>query len=182
VKRLLGAVALVIFATAPALADPKSDVMAAFLQFGKASSYHVSVNTKQGSIEADMAPPAKLHMISPQFEMIKIDTTTWLKIGGQWRQMSIPGLDTMTGVVTDKIAMLKGNAQPDDYTVVDLGMKVPLSGGAPLHAYTVTNKAGTSPATIFIDGGRVVEVDDARDATSMTFSKFNVPVDIKPPM
>jgi hypothetical protein len=181
-KRFLFALALVAFAAAPALADPKSDVMSAFMQFGKATSYHMSVSSKRGSMEADMALPGKMHMISPQFEMIKIDTTTWMKIGGQWRQMSMPGMDTMTAAVTGRIAMLRGSEQPDDYTVNDLGMKSSLTGGAPMHAYSVTNKAGTSPATIFIDGGKVVEVDNAGDGTSITFSKFNAPVDIQPPM
>jgi len=179
-KRLLCALALVAFTAAPALADPKSDVLAAFLQFGKASSYHMEFATKHGSMEADMAPPGKMHLISPQFEMIKIDTATWMKIGGQWRQFSVPGMETMTGAVTSTIAMAKGD--PEDFTVTDLGLKSPLSGGSPVHAYSVTNKAGKSPATIFIDGGKVVEIDNATDGTSVKISQYNAPVDIHPPM
>jgi hypothetical protein len=178
-KRLLCAFVLVAFAAAPALADPKSDVLAAFLQFGKATSYHIDVAAKRGSVEADMAPPGKMHIISPQFEMIKIDTMTYMKIGGQWRQMSMPGMEAMTGAVTSTMSMTKGD--PDDFTVTDLGMKSPNSGGSPLHAYAVTNKAGKSPATIFIDGGKVVEIDNT-DGTSVKISKYNVPVDIQPPM
>lgn len=178
-KRLLCAIALVAFTAAPALADPKSDVLAAFIQFGKATSYHIDVAAKRGSVEADMAPPGKMHIISPQFEMIKIDTMTYMKIGGQWRQMSMPGMEAMTGAVTSTMSMTKGD--PDDFTVTDLGMKSLNSGGSPLHAYSVTNKAGKSPATIFIDGGKVVEIDNT-DGTSVKISKYNVPVDIQPPM
>jgi hypothetical protein len=178
-KRLLCALALVAFAATPALADPKSDVLAAFLEFGKATSYHIDVTAKRGSVEADVAPPGKMHVVSPQFEMIKIDATTYMKIGGQWRQMSIPGMEAMTGAVTSTLAMTKSN--PDDFTVTDLGMKSPSSGGSPLHAYAVSNKTGASPATIFIDGGKVVEIDST-DGTSVKISKYNVPVDIQPPM
>jgi len=179
IKRLLCALALVVFAATPALADPKSDLMAAFLQFGKATSYHMDVTAKRGTVAIDVAPPGKMHVISPQFEMIKIDTTTYMKIGGQWRSMSIPGVEAMTGAVSSTMAMTKG--EPDDFTVTDLGMKSPNAGGSPLHAYSVTNKAGKSPATIFIDGGKVVEIDNT-DGTSVTISKYNVPVDIQAPM
>jgi len=179
IKRSLCALGLVAFAAAPALADPKSDVLAAFLQLGKATSYHIDVAAKGGSVEADMAPPGKMHVISPQFEMIKIDTTTYMKIGGQWRQMSIPGMEAMTGAVMSSIALTKG--EPDDFTVTDLGMKSPNSGGLPLHAYSVANKAGKSPATVFLDGGKVVEIDST-DGSNVKISKYNVPVDIQPPM
>jgi hypothetical protein len=127
-----------------------------------------------------MALPSKMHMTSAQFEMIKIDATTWIKIGGQWRQFAMPGMDQMTGPLTGAIAATHYD-NPDDLVVSDLGMKSPASGGAPLHAYSVTNKAGKSPATIFLDGGRVVEVDNT-DGTCVQFSKFNVPVDIEPPI
>jgi hypothetical protein len=179
IKRSLCALGLVVFAAAPALADPKSDVMAAFLQFGKATSYHMDVAAKRGSLEVDMVPPGKMHVISPQFEMIKIDATTYMKIGGQWRSMSIPGMEAMTGAVMSSMAMTKG--EPDDFSVTDLGMKAPSSGGSPLHAYSVTNKTGKTPATIFIDGGKVVEIDST-DGSSVKISKYNVPVDIQAPM
>jgi hypothetical protein len=179
IKRSLCALALVAFAAAPAMADPKSDVMAAFLQFGKATSYHIDIAAKRGSIEADMVLPGRMHIVSPQFEMIKIDTTTYMKIGGQWRSMSMPGMEAMTGAVTSRMAMTKGT--PEDFTVTDLGMKSPDSGGSPLHAYSVANKAGNSPSTIFLDGGKVVEID-GDGGTSVKISKYNVPVDIQPPM
>jgi hypothetical protein len=44
----------------------------------------------------------------------------------------------------------------------------------------MTNKAGKSPATVFLDGGIVREID-SNDGTSMVISKIGVPVDISPP-
>lgn len=178
-KRLLCALVLVVFGASPALADPKSDVMAAMAGFAKASSYHVSVVGKLGGIEGDMALPSKMHITSAQFEMIKIDSATWIKIGGKWRQLQIPGMDRMTAGISGAIHTARG--KEDDMVVTDLGMKAPAAGGPPLHAYGVTNKAGKSPATIFLDGGTLTEVDGS-DGTAVKFSKFNVPVDISPPI
>jgi hypothetical protein len=179
-KRLLCALALFAFAAAPALADPKSDVLAAMANLQKAGTYHITFNGKNNqTMNADFALPAKMHVVSPQMEMIKIDQTVWIKVGGQWRQMNIPGVEQMTGNVTAAIDMAKG--QTEDLIVTDLGMKTPLSGGSPLHAYTMTNKAGQSPATVFLDGRTLKEVDNT-DGSSVIFSKIGVPVDISPPM
>jgi hypothetical protein len=177
-KRLLFALALVAFGAAPALADPKSDVMAVMANFAKATSYHMSVTGKLGTIEGDMALPGKMHIMSPQFEMIKIDTTSWVKVGGVWRQFNMPGMEQMTAIVTETMATARGKVE--DLAVMDLGMKVPAGGGRPLHAYSITNNSGKSPSTIFADGSTLVEVD-APDGTAVKFSKFNVPVDISPP-
>jgi hypothetical protein len=179
-KRLLCALAVFAFAAAPALADPKSDVLAAMANLQKAGTYHIAFNGKNNqTMNADFALPAKMHVVSPQMEMIKIDQTVWIKVGGQWRQMNIPGVEQMTGNVTAAIDMAKG--QTEDLIVTDLGMKTPLSGGSPLHAYTMTNKAGQSPATVFLDGRTLKEVDNT-DGSSVIFSKIGVPVDISPPM
>jgi hypothetical protein len=177
-KRLLCALGLVVFAVAPALADPKSDLMAAMLQFGKATTYHMDVSAKGHTMAADMALPNKMHMMTPEFEMIKIDSTTWMKIGGKWRQFTVPGMDQITGVFNNAIATAHG--APEDLVVSDLGMKSPAGGGGPLHAYQVTNKSGKTPSTIFLDDNTLVEVDTI-DGTFVKFSKYNVPVDITPP-
>lgn len=177
-KRFLATLALLAFAAAPALADPKSDLMAAMVTFGKFTSYHMSVAAKGRTMEADFVVPGKMHMTSAQFEVITIDKTTWVKMGGKWQQFAFPGMDQVMGNVKSSIAAAHPN---DQTTVTDLGMKVPASGGPPLHAYSVSNEAGKSPATVFIDGsGRFVEVDNT-DGTTVRFSKFNDPADISPP-
>jgi hypothetical protein len=178
-KRLVCALALFAFAAAPALADPKSDIMGAMINLQKAGTYHITFNTKNNQkMDIDFALPAKMHMVSPQMEMIKIDQTVWIKAGGQWRQMNIPGMDQMTNSVTGAIDMAR--SQADELVVTDLGMKTPVTGGPPLHAYSMTNKAGKSPATVFLDGGVVREIDNT-DGSSAVFSKIGTPVDISPP-
>ena len=177
-KRLLAGAALFALITAPALADPKGDVTAAMIGLAKATSYHITISNHKGpAMEADMQAPGKMHMISPQFEFIKIGTTTWVKMNGAWQKFSLPGTNQMTGGVTNVLNMAH---RPDRLTVTDLGPKTPATGGWALHAYSIVNEAGKSPSTVFIDGGRLVEVDNI-DGSSVKFSKFNVPVDIEPP-
>lgn len=178
-KRLLAGFALFALATAPASADPKGDVMAAMIAFAKASSYHATVTSKnRPAMEFDMQAPGKMHLTSPQFEVIKIDATTWVKMNGTWQKFTLPGMEQMMGSVNGVIAMAR---QPDQVTVTDLGPKTPATGGAAVHAYSVANEAGKSPATVFIDGGQLVEVDGT-DGNAVRFSKFNAPVDIEPPV
>ena len=96
-KRLLCALALVVFAATPALADPKSDLLAAMGHFAKATTFHMSVTGRGRTMNGDFALPTKMHIISPQFEMIKIDTTTWVKLKGTWQKFALPGTDHMLG-------------------------------------------------------------------------------------
>ena len=147
-------------------------------QFAKAGSYHMSINSKGRTMDADIVNPGKMHMTSAQFEVIKIDTTTWVKAGGKWQQFNMPGMEQMMGGVNAAIASARAS---DQMTVTDLGMKAPASGGAPLHAYAVTNEAGKSPSTVFVDGGVLTEVDNS-DGTYVRFSKINAPIDITPPI
>jgi hypothetical protein len=179
-KRFICALALVVFTAAPALADPKSDLMAAMVGMTKATSYHMSISGRGHTMEADVAQPGKMHVIASQFEMIKIDSTMWMKMNGKWQQLNIPGMgEQMTGAVMQAMAM--AHASPEDVTVSDLGMKSPLGGGPPMHAYSVTNKAGKSPDMIYVSGGMVAEVDTG-DGSIVKLTNYNQPVDIHPPM
>jgi hypothetical protein len=180
-QRLPCALALVVFAAfaaTPALADPKSDVMAAMTQFAKATSFHVAVAGRGIAMDGDMALPSKMHVTAAQFELIKIDSRTWVRLGGKWQRLQLPGMDQMTAEINGAIATARDAS--NDMIVTDLGMQAPSAGGPALHAYRITNKTDKSPATVFLDGGRLVEVDNA-DGTSAQFSKFNAPVSIEPP-
>ena len=62
-KRLLCALALVVrLRSRAALADPKSDLVTAMLQFSKATSYHIAAAGKGRTMEADMMLPSKMHV------------------------------------------------------------------------------------------------------------------------
>jgi uncharacterized protein YaiE (UPF0345 family) len=167
-KRLLCALALVVFAAAPALADPKADVANAFILFGKASSYHISAAAKGRAVEVDTEKPDKMHVVSGPMELVKIGTTTWVKAGGSWQQFNFPGLDQITSAYSGALNVVQ--SPQDDVTVTDLGTKT--IDGTPLHAYSIVQKSGS--ATVYIDNGsgypvRVVTAD----GSSVTFSKFN---------
>lgn len=175
-KRLLGVLALVVFAASPALADPKSDMYAAMQKFGALKSYAVNATSPRGAVEIDMVVPNKQHLLAGPMEMIRIDGDTWVKMNGKWQKFAMPGIEQMTAGVNNAIKATKAN--PDDLTVTDLGMKSP--DGVPLHAYQVLVKNGGGPQTIYLDGsGMLVRIDSAQGP--VTFSKFNA-IDIEPPM
>ncbi len=177
-KRLLFTLVFVAFAAAPALADPKSDVVAAVLKFTTATSFHMTATAMGRTLDADFVPPDKMHLIAGPLELIKIGQTTWFNSGNTWRQFAMPGMDQLTGVFTNAIGTVR-NTSPDDVVVTDLGLKSP--AGIRLHAYAVTNKAGTTTATLYLDGnGTLVRVEGPGGST-VTFSKFNAPIDIQPP-
>lgn len=169
-KRLLCALVLFAFAAAPALADPKSDLMTALTQTAKQSSFHVTATDRGKTFDMDLAPPNKMHMMAGPMEFIKIDSTMYMKMNGTWRQMNIPGMETMMGSVTSAVGYAQGKYNPDDVTVTDLGMKSP--EGVPLHAYSVTNKTGHAPTTLFIDGSSRLARIEGENGMVIRFSKY----------
>ena len=176
-NRLLLALALTLTAAAPALADPTADVKNAMISFANAKSFHVSADDAGKNVEADIVPPAKAHFVAGPFELITISGTTWVKAGGSWHQFAIPGIDRITVFVTGAIDTVRN--PPADMVVTDLGTKS--IDGATLHGYTIANKAGASPRTIYLDGsGNLARVESSSGGV-VRFSKFNAPLDISPP-
>jgi hypothetical protein len=169
-KRLLFALALFAFAAAPALADPKSDLMTALMQTAKQPSFHVTATDKGKTFDMDMALPDKMHMMMGPMEMIKLGSTMYLKMNGTWRQMNMPGMDAMMGNVANYVAYARGKYNPDDTVVTDLGMKSP--DGIPMHAYSVTNKGDHDPTMLYIDSSSRLARVDAADGAVVRFSKW----------
>jgi hypothetical protein len=176
-KRLLLALALALAAYAPALADPASDVRGAMLALAKATSFHISATAGGQDVEADFLPPAKAHFVAGPVEVITVAGTTWVKLGGSWRQFTVPGMDRITGFVQGTIDTLRN--PPDDLVVNDLGMKS--VDGTTLHAYTVASKSGGYTNTVYLDRSGLLARIDAPNASVVRFSKFNAPLTIDPP-
>jgi hypothetical protein len=176
-NRLILALAVTLFAAAPALADPTSDVKNAMIAFANAKSFHVSAEASGRNVEADIVPPAKAHFIAGPFEMITISGTTWVKAGGSWHQFSVPGMDRITVFVNGAIDTVRN--PPADLVVTDLGTKT--IEGATLHGYTITNKAGDSPSTVYLDGSGMLARVEGSGGSVVRFSKFNAPLQIDPP-
>jgi hypothetical protein len=179
-KRLLVALALAVTVAAaavPASADPTADVRGAMIAFAKATSYHVSATAEGRDIEADFLPPSRAHFIAAPIEVITIDGTTWVKLGGGWRQFAVPGMDRITGFVQGTIDTMRN--PPDDMVVTDLGPKS--VDGAALHAYGVTTKSAAGTTTVYIDRSGLLARIDTNDGSTVRFSKFNAPLTIAPP-
>jgi hypothetical protein len=178
-KRLLCALALVASTAAPALADPKSDLIAAMIQFARVTSYHVTATDHGKTVEMDMALPGKMHLMMGPVEMIKIDAVTWIKMNGSWHQFTVPGMDRITSGVTHAIGYASGKYGPNDMVVRDLGMMSP--DGVPLHAYSVVTTSSKDAATLYLDrDGKLIRVDTT-DGAIVRFSKFNAIDPIVPP-
>lgn len=178
-KRLLLVLALVAATRFPVLADSTTDLKNAMLNLAKATSYHVTATVKGHEVDADMMPPAKIHVTASGMEMIKIDSEMYLKMGGSWRKFAIPGMDQMTQMFTGQLESAKHPAT--DMIVTDLGPKI--VDGVPLHGYSVRSKSDAHAAsTMYIDGaGNIVRIE-APDGGVITISKFNAPMTIDAPV
>jgi hypothetical protein len=176
-NRLLLALTLTLTTVTPALADPASEVKNAMIAFANAKSFHVSADAAGRNVEADIVPPAKAHFVAGPFEMITISGTTWVKAGGSWNQFTIPGMDRITVFVNGAIDTVRN--PPADMVVTDLGTRS--IDGASLHGYTITNKAGTSPSTIYLNGSGLPVRVESSGGSVVRFSKFNAPLEIDPP-
>jgi outer membrane lipoprotein-sorting protein len=179
-KRLLCALALVVFSAAPALADPKSDVTGAMVTLGTAKSYHVMVNSHGQTGDIDMVKPDKMHVVFGPMEMIKIANASYMKMNGSWQKFSMPGVsERLTGMYEG--VLKNATSHVDDLIVTDLGNKV--VDGVPLHAYTLKNKDSTvAPSTVYLDGKGMPVRMDTSDGTVVHFSKINDPITIDAPM
>jgi len=178
-----GAFVLAASLAAPAFATPTDDVKNALIALGQATSYHMVIESNGKTGEGDWVAPDKMEMTFGPTEIIRIGTTSWVHVHGQWMQLPASAASSMgagaTGGVTEAQSMA---ANAKDVTVTDLGMKT--VGGATFHAYSVTQKGDSSPRIIYVGGdGRVARIEHATASgtSSISFSKFNQPATITAP-
>ncbi len=180
-KPILLVAALLAIVVRPALADPQSDIVNAVLAFGKLTSYHVTVTARGHEIDGDVVNPGKMHVTAGPAEIIVIGKTSYVKVGSSWHEFTIPGMDRMFAPLT--YAQNLGTHRAD-IVVTDLGEKT--VDGTLLHAYSVRTSADDKPATVYVDASgtmRRVEVSSTEGGLAVvTFSNFNAPVTIAPPI
>jgi hypothetical protein len=172
---LVATIAFTMMCTGLALADGTSVLKNALVTTMKLPSYHMTMVTPvQGTVEADVINPGRMHMTMKGAEIIVVGQTMYMKQGGAWRKY--PGVDVMQ-TQTDPFKKLA--AEAGTYTVADVGMKV--VGGVPMHAYRSTSLKNHNVATLYVDGGgRIVRMETG--TTVMTMSKFGEAVSIVAPM
>lgn len=176
-NRLLAVIALVAATTAPAFANANDDVKNAMIALARASSYHMEIATGQGmQMSADVENPGRFHTYSPHAESIVVNGAMYMKMGGAWQKFPAAA---MRGMPSPADFMKTMTAQHNDYVATDLGMR--LAGGTMLHAYKVTSAAKGRTDTIYLDSsGKLARIE--ADASVIRFSKFNVPLNIHPPI
>jgi hypothetical protein len=173
--RLIATVALIAACTVAARADAPATLKQALLTTMKLPTYHMTmVSPVNGTIEADVANPGRMHITMKNMEMIVIDGTMYMKQGGAWRKF--PGVDIMK---TQSNPLQALAANKDNFTVDDLGTMT--IDGAALHAYRTTNVRTKSVGTVYVDGSmRIVRIEAGQMVMKM--SKFGEPVTIAAPM
>jgi hypothetical protein len=141
----------------------------------KLTSYHMTLITpEQGTVEADVINPGRMHMSMKNMEIIVVNQSMYMKQDGAWKKYPI---DDDLYMQTDPFKRLAADA--GTYTVDDLGMKV--VGGTPLHAYRSTSLKTHHVSTLYLDAGdRIVRIESGTMA--MTMSKFGEAVSIVAPM
>ena len=89
-RRMLPAIGLALLcASAPAAADPRDDLIAAFSKAMEKGRYAATISTGgRGATEMQMRVilPNRFHMKSPDTEMIILPQGTWMNANGQWMQ------------------------------------------------------------------------------------------------
>jgi hypothetical protein len=176
-SKITGLVATLAFAAmcaGLALADGSSALKDALVATMKLTTYHMTMTSPQGVVEADVINPGRMHVKMKDGEMIVVDKTMYMKQAGVWTKY--PGVDVMQ-TQTDPLKAFAAKAA--DYQVDDLGMK--LVDGATLHAYRTTNLKKKYLAMMYIDGsGRIVRLETG--TMVMVMSKFGEAVTIVAPM
>jgi len=179
-RRLLVASLVAAVTATSALASPTDDVTNALLALGKASSYHLVVQTSKGQkMDGDVVRPDKMHLTMGPMEMISLSDATYVKMNGSWMKMPQPMPQMQSGAFSYVNTL---GRSPKDVSVEDLGPKS--ADGAGYHAYKVTPSGG-KPSTVYIDGAGVVariDVTDPDGTSIVRFSNFNAPVNIVAPI
>jgi len=180
-RPLLLALFLAAATPAAALATPTDDVVNAFTKMGTASSYHMAIQSAQGSMDIDMVPPDKMHMMGAHVEMIRIGGATYVKVNGNWMKLpaAMPQMQQQMGAVS-YVQSVGNNAK--QAKVEDLGSRS--LDGATYHAYKVTGQ-DAKPATLYVDGSGYparVDVVEEKGTSTVRFSKYNAPMTIAAPI
>lgn len=173
--RLIATVALIAACAIAARADAPGTLKKALQTTMKQTSYHMTmISPTNGTTEADVVNPGRMHTVMKGMEMIVIDHTMYMKQGGAWR--TFPGVDIMK---TQSNPLQNLAANDGNFTVDDMG---PMTiEGAALHAYRTTNVKTKNAATIYVDRSlRIVRIETGQVVLKM--SKFGEPVTIVAPM
>lgn len=172
---------MTILATAPAYADPTSDMVAMGQAFAGVHSYHADITTSKGTMSMDMVAPDKLHMtMNGKMQMIRIGDDMWVNAGGQWQHVPM-----MAGGMVQRPMEMARNAGmsasgPSDYQITDLGPA--MLDGVLTHKYHMVGKTGDT-VDMWISKNLPLQVQaTGKDGTAtIKYSEYNSVPDITPP-
>jgi hypothetical protein len=147
------------------------------LALGHAKAFHITVTSHGQTGDADIMPPARVHLTFGPVEAIMIDDPSYVKMGGSWHQFTLPGMSRINGLYEH--ALDKASHPTTNMTVIDLGMKV--AGGESLHAYTFKHNDENVATTLYIDAKGLPARIETAEGTVILISDINGPISIVPP-
>lgn len=188
-RRPLFAFALLLAAAAPAVADDRADLVAAFGKgFAKGSfraEMQVMVGGKPMTTHTDVQWPDRYHMRTPDMEVIILPQGTWMNPGGSGQWIPAP---------MDMSAMIKGFSKQgldDNLASIKDVQKVGSAevAGCPSTLYRyrtvaeimgTTREANAEVAVCDTTGLVVRVVTGDKDPVTVLYD-FETPIDIRPP-
>jgi hypothetical protein len=172
--------ALVAATAAPTAANPNDDLMHAADKFAAAKTFHATMTAGARVSEIDYVAPDRFHMTMPSSESYVIGSTMYVKAGGSWMKLPMPGLQTMTD-------QLRGPAQIRAHiasvTVTDKG----IDADGHKYAYDVKESGYTGHVVTWIglaDGlphKMVVTPEGKGSPVTVVYSRYNEPITVAPP-
>jgi hypothetical protein len=173
-------VALVALVCGPAAASPTDDVRGAMMRFADLSSWEISFDSGGRNGTMDFVKPGNLRMQSSGMEMVRVDRTTYMRMGpsAQWRK--IPDTKSSRNPMDFSDRIRKMSQEANGISATDLGMKS--VGGQPMHAYRMKDKDGQASTVYIARDGYVHRIDNGGTGGTINFSKFNQVAPIRPPI
>lgn len=176
----------VLAASAPlaARADSSGDLAAAVSRFTHLKSWHASMVSSSGhTVEADFAAPNRFRMTLPTGPAYFIGQTVYISMGGHTMKMAVP---QAAAYIQDLRSPGNVTKFAKSHNVQDLGSSS--ADGVATHAYAFDDTTHGISSHVKVDVGqadgylrRAIVTSAGHGATTVHYSKFNVPVTIQPP-
>ncbi len=161
-----------VLATAPAPADPTSDMVAMGQAFAAVHSFHADITTSRGVMSMDVIVPDKFHMtMNGKMQMIKIGGDMWVNPGSGWQHMPMAGAMTQRPMDMARNAGMSGKG-PSDYTITDAGPA--MLDGVLTHKYHMVSKSNGNVVDMWVAKNLPMQVQNNRQRRHLNDQIFAI--------
>lgn len=173
-------VLLALAMTASAAATPADDLMHAADKFAAVKTFHATMTAGKRVSEIDYAAPDRWHMTMPPSDSYVIGSTVYVKAGGSWMKLPLPGMQAMTDQLRTPAQIREHIAS---LTIVDQGT----DSDGHKYAYDTSSNGYTAHVVMWIglaDGlphKMLVTPQGKGSPVTVVYSRYNEPITITPP-